>query len=109
MTDHPVKIVSLKLATGDYTRYSYGPYVESEESWITQALRDRMPPKLLDGEYDIESNFSTLIAYCTRLFEVSKIHSIVFKFGDLQEGNLLVRADGNVVLLGVLVVLPCHE
>ncbi|KAJ9489951.1 hypothetical protein VN97_g3338 [Penicillium thymicola] len=44
---------------GDYTSYSYGPY-PSEESFnegIVQALRDRMRPKVLERENNIESHF----------------------------------------------------
>ncbi|CRL24950.1 Protein kinase-like domain [Penicillium camemberti] len=65
---------------GDYTSYSYGPS-ESEESFnegIVQALRDQMRPKTVRG---------------------LKNHKIVFTHGDLHPGNIIVRADGTVVLL----------
>ncbi|KAJ5622458.1 kinase-like domain-containing protein [Penicillium herquei] len=86
---------------GDYNQYSYGPY-PSEESFnegIIQALRDRIRPQVLEREGDIESGFfnSEYILYQT--VRGLKNHKIVFTHGDLHPGNILVRADGTVVLL----------
>lgn len=86
---------------GDYTSYSYGPY-SSEESFnegIVQALRDRMRPKVLEREDDIESNFFNSEYMLYQTVRGLKNHKIVFTHGDLHPGNIIVRADGTVVLL----------
>lgn len=86
---------------GDYTCYSYGPYA-SEESFnegIIQALRDRMRPKVLERENDIESNFFNSEYMLYQTVRGLKNHKIVFTHGDLHPGNIIVRADGTVVLL----------
>lgn len=86
---------------GDYTSYSYGPY-ESEESFnegIVQALRDRMRPKVLEREDDIESNFFNSEYMLYQTVRGLKNHKIVFTHGDLHPGNIIVRAGGTVVLL----------
>ncbi|OQD66787.1 hypothetical protein PENPOL_c004G05664 [Penicillium polonicum] len=86
---------------GDYTSYSYGPY-PSEESFnegIVQALRDRMRPKVLERENDIESNFFNSEYMLYQTVRGLKNHKIVFTHGDLHPGNIIVRADGTVVLL----------
>ncbi|KAJ5361097.1 kinase-like domain-containing protein [Penicillium brevicompactum] len=66
---------------GDYTKYSYGPYPNeaSFNEGLVQALQDRLPK---------EFTVRTL-----------KNHKIVFTHGDLHTGNIIVRADGTVVLL----------
>ncbi|KAB8263662.1 hypothetical protein BDV32DRAFT_135880 [Aspergillus pseudonomiae] len=76
---------------GDYSKYSYGPY-ESEQSFnegMVQALRDRLPPELLENENDPESIFwtSEYILYQT----VRGLRG--------HKNNMLVRSDGTVVLL----------
>ncbi|QKX56170.1 uncharacterized protein TRUGW13939_03270 [Talaromyces rugulosus] len=88
---------------GDYTRYSYGPY-ESEESFdegIIQALRDRFPPKVFDEhrEDDMESTFFNGEYMLYQTVRELKNHKIVFTHADLHPGNIIVRADGTVVLL----------
>ncbi|KAJ5455239.1 kinase-like domain-containing protein [Penicillium sp. IBT 31633x] len=86
---------------GDYTRYSYGPY-QSEESFdegIIQALRDRLPPKVLKREDDIESNFFNSEYMLYQTVRGLKNHKIVFTHGDLHPGNIIVRSDGTAVLL----------
>ncbi|KAJ5945055.1 kinase-like domain-containing protein [Penicillium verrucosum] len=86
---------------GDYTSYSYGPY-PSEESFnegIVQALRDRMRPKVLERENDIESHFFNGEYMLYQTVRGLKNHKIVFTHGDLHPGNIIVRADGTVVLL----------
>lgn len=86
---------------GDYTSYSYGPY-PSEESFnegIVQALRDRMRPKVLERENDIESHFLNGEYMLYQTVRGLKNHKIVFTHGDLHPGNIIVRADGTVVLL----------
>ncbi|KAE8342997.1 hypothetical protein BDV24DRAFT_161815 [Aspergillus arachidicola] len=86
---------------GDHTKYSYGPY-ESEESFnegMVQALRDRLPEKLLESENDPESNFWASEYILHQTVRGLKGHKIVFTHGDLHEGNMLVRSDGTVVLL----------
>ncbi|KAB8224489.1 kinase-like domain-containing protein [Aspergillus novoparasiticus] len=79
---------------GDHTKYSYGPY-ESE----VQALRDRLPGKLLQSENDPESNFWASEYILHQTVRGLKGHKIVFTHGDLHECNMLVRSDGTVVLL----------
>ncbi|KAI2678101.1 hypothetical protein CBS147355_5102 [Penicillium roqueforti] len=86
---------------GDYTSYSHGPY-PSEESFdegMIQALRDRMPFKVLQGEHDVESSFFNSEYMLYQTVRGIKNHKIVFTHGDLHAGNILVRADGTVVLL----------
>jgi Phosphotransferase enzyme family len=86
---------------GDYTSYCYGPYA-SEESFdegIIQALRDRLPPKVLERENDIESNFFNSEYMLYQTVRGLKNHKIVFTHADLHPGNILVRTDGTVVLL----------
>ena len=86
---------------GDYTKYSYGPY-ESEESFnegIVQALRDRLPAELLKREGDPDSVFFTSEFLLYQTVRGLKGHEIVFTHGDLHHGNIIVRADGTVVLL----------
>ncbi|PLB41523.1 protein kinase-like protein [Aspergillus candidus] len=86
---------------GDYTKYSYGPY-SSEESFnegIVQALRDRLPPKVLKQENDVESHFFNREYTLYQTVRGLKNHKIVFTHGDLHSGNIVVRADGTVVLL----------
>ncbi|RAO68218.1 uncharacterized protein BHQ10_004230 [Talaromyces amestolkiae] len=86
---------------GDYTRYSYGPY-PSEESFnegIIQALRDRLAPKVLEREDDFESNFFNSEYMLYQTVRGLQNHKIVFTHGDLHPGNIIVRADGTVVLL----------
>lgn len=86
---------------GDYTKYSYGPY-ESEESFnegIIQALRDRLPAELLKREGDPDSVFFTSEFLLYQTVRGLKGHEIVFTHGDLHHGNIIVRADGTVVLL----------
>ncbi|KAE8415340.1 kinase-like domain-containing protein [Aspergillus pseudocaelatus] len=86
---------------GDHTMYSYGPY-ESEESFnegMVQALRDRLPEKLLESENDPESNFWASEYILHQTVRGLKGHKIVFTHGDLHEGNMLVQSDGTVVLL----------
>ncbi|KAE8352201.1 kinase-like domain-containing protein [Aspergillus coremiiformis] len=86
---------------GDYTKYSYGPY-ESEETFnegMVQALRDRLPSKLLESENDPESMFWTREYILYQTVRALKGHTIVFTHGDLHGGNTLVRSDGTVVLL----------
>jgi hypothetical protein len=85
----------------DYTKYSYGPY-PSEESFnegIVQALRDRLPPKSLEREHDMESEFFNTDYMLHQTVRGLKNHKIVFTHGDLHAGNILVRTDGTVVLL----------
>ncbi|KAG2418927.1 hypothetical protein HFD88_002030 [Aspergillus terreus] len=86
---------------GDYTKYSYGPY-ESEESFnegIVQALRDRLPTELLEHEGDPDSVFFTSEFLLYQTVRGLKGHEIVFTHGDLHDRNIIVRADGTVVLL----------
>ncbi|KAJ5385469.1 kinase-like domain-containing protein [Penicillium concentricum] len=86
---------------GDYTKYSYGPYL-SEESFdegIIQALRDRLPPKVLEREHDIESNFFNNEYVLYQTVRGLKNHKILFTHADLHPGNIIVRTDGTVVLL----------
>lgn len=86
---------------GDYTQYSYGPY-PSEESFnegIIQALRDRLAPKVLEREDDMESHFFNSEYALYQTVRGLKNHKIVFTHGDLHPGNIIVRADGTVVLL----------
>ncbi|KAJ5789196.1 uncharacterized protein N7518_006207 [Penicillium psychrosexuale] len=86
---------------GDYTSYSYGPY-PSEESFdegMIQALRDRLPSKVLEGEHDIESDFFNSEYMLYQTVRGLKNHKILFTHGDLHAGNILVRTDGTVVLL----------
>lgn len=86
---------------GDYTRYSYGPY-PSEESFnegIIQALRDRLAPKVLERKDDFESTFFNSEYTLYQTVRGLQNHKIVFTHGDLHPGNILVRADGTVVLL----------
>lgn len=86
---------------GDYTQYFYGPY-PSEESFnegIIQALRDRLRPKMLELEDDIESNFFNGEYALHQTVRGLKNHRIVFTHRDLHPGNIIVRADGTLVLL----------
>ncbi|GAB1205223.1 hypothetical protein APSETT445_003895 [Aspergillus pseudonomiae] len=86
---------------GDYSKYSYGPF-ESEQSFnegMVQALRDRLPPELLENENDPESIFWTSEYILHQTVQGLKGHKIVFTHGDLHEGNMLVPSDGTVVLL----------
>lgn len=86
---------------GDYSRYRYGPY-QSEESFnegIIQALRDRLPPEVLNHEHDIESNFWNGEYMLYQTVRGLKNHRIVFTHADLHPGNIIVRTDGTVVLL----------
>ncbi|KGO76608.1 Aminoglycoside phosphotransferase [Penicillium italicum] len=86
---------------GDYTSYSYGPY-KSEEKFnegIVQALRDRLPSTVREREHDIDSNFFNSEYMLYQTVRGLKNHKIVFTHGDLHPGNILVRADGTVVLL----------
>ncbi|KAL5363868.1 hypothetical protein BJX96DRAFT_187327 [Aspergillus floccosus] len=85
---------------GDYTKYSFGPY-ESEESFnegIVQALQDRLPAELLEREGDPDSVFFTCEFLLYQTVRGLKGHEIVFTHGD-HDGNIIVRADGTVVLL----------
>lgn len=86
---------------GDYTKYSYGPY-ESEESFnegIVQALRDRLLPKVLARENDLESVFFNGEYMLYQTVRGLKDHKIVFTHGDLHPGNMIVRTDGTIVLV----------
>ncbi|KAE8327868.1 kinase-like domain-containing protein [Aspergillus sergii] len=86
---------------GDHTKYSYEPY-ESEGSFhegMVQALRDRLPARLLESENDPESNFWASEYILHQTVRGLKGHKIVFTHGDLHEGNMLVRSDGTIVLL----------
>ncbi|KAJ5162706.1 kinase-like domain-containing protein [Penicillium coprophilum] len=86
---------------GDYTKYSYGPY-QSEESFdegIIQALRDRLPPDVLEPEHDIESTFFNTEYVLYQTVRGLKNHKILFTHADLHPGNIIVRSDGTVVLL----------
>ena len=86
---------------GDYTRYSYGPY-PSEESFnegIVQALRDRLPPKVLAHEHDTASSFFNNEYILHQTVRGLRGHKIVFTHGDLHPGNMIVREDGTLVLL----------
>ncbi|KAB8274737.1 kinase-like domain-containing protein [Aspergillus minisclerotigenes] len=86
---------------GDHTKYIYGLY-ESEESFnegMVQALRDRLPAKLLESENDPESNFWASEYILHQTVRGLKGHKIVFTHADLHEYNMLVRSDGTVVLL----------
>ncbi|KAF4761913.1 hypothetical protein N7455_003187 [Penicillium solitum] len=90
-----------EAGNGDYTSYSHGPYA-SEESFnegIIQALRDRIRPKVLERENDIESNFFNSEYMLYQTVRGLENHKIVFTHGDLHPGNIIVRADGTVVLL----------
>ncbi|KAJ5961226.1 kinase-like domain-containing protein [Penicillium vulpinum] len=101
LDESPCRDGIFEAGYGDYTKYSYGPY-PSEESFdegIIQALRDRMPPKVLEGEHDMESNFFNTDYILYQTVRGLKNHKIVFTHGDLHPGNILVRADGSVVLL----------
>ncbi|KAL2867754.1 uncharacterized protein BJX67DRAFT_371757 [Aspergillus lucknowensis] len=80
---------------GDYTQYSYGPY-PSEESFneeSVQALRDRLPKQVLQGENDKESVFLTAEYFLYQTVRGLKNHRIVLTHGDMHPGNLVVRAD----------------
>ena len=59
---------------GDWTRYTYGPYAceENFNEGIIQALRDRMPAKVLKRKHDIESRFFNASTSYTRPFESSR-------------------------------------
>ncbi|KAJ5285189.1 hypothetical protein N7524_000495 [Penicillium chrysogenum] len=84
---------------GDYTSYSYGPY-PSEESFdegIVQALRDRLPLEMREGEHGIESNFFNGEYMLHQTVRGLKNHKILFTHGDLHPGNIIVRTDGTVV------------
>lgn len=86
---------------GDYTKYSYGPY-PSEESFnegIVQALRDRLPAETIKRENDLESTFFNGEHELYQTVRSLKNHEIVFTHADLHPGNIIVRADGTVVLL----------
>lgn len=86
---------------GDYTKYSYGPY-PSEESFdegIIQALRDRLPEKVREREHDLESNFFNNEYMLHQTVRGLKNHKILFTHADLHPGNIIVRADGTLVLL----------
>lgn len=86
---------------GDHTRYSYGPY-PSEEGFnegIVQALRDRLSPKVLAHEHDTASNFFSSEYILHQTVRGLKGHKIVFTHGDLHPGNMIIRADGALVLL----------
>lgn len=86
---------------GDYTKYSYGPY-PSEESFdegIIQALRDRLPEKVRECEHDLESNFFNNEYMLHQTVRGLKNHKILFTHADLHPGNIIVRADGTLVLL----------
>ncbi|KAJ5858877.1 hypothetical protein N7534_004154 [Penicillium rubens] len=86
---------------GDYTSYSYGPY-PSEESFdegIVQALRDRLPLEMREGEHGIESNFFNGEYMLHQTVRGLKNHKILFTHGDLHPGNIIVRIDGTVVLV----------
>ncbi|OJJ46503.1 hypothetical protein ASPZODRAFT_152010 [Penicilliopsis zonata CBS 506.65] len=86
---------------GDYTRYSYGPY-PSEEGFnegIIQALRDRLPPALLEREHDAESLFFNAEYTLYQTVRGLQNHKIVFTHADMHPGNIIVRPDGTLVLL----------
>ncbi|EED23531.1 conserved hypothetical protein [Talaromyces stipitatus ATCC 10500] len=77
---------------GDYTKYSYvrtHPRKASTRGSFT-ALRDQLTPKVLEGENDIESNFSQ-----------QRVHAVPNnpRSEKPQDRNILVRTDGTIVLL----------
>ncbi|KAJ0418496.1 kinase-like domain-containing protein [Aspergillus carlsbadensis] len=86
---------------GDYMKYSYGPYPpeESFNEGMVQALRDRLPQEVLRGENDKESVFFTAEYFLYQTVRSLKNHGIVLTHGDLHPGNMLVQADGTVVIL----------
>ncbi|KAJ1713919.1 hypothetical protein COH20_010355 [Aspergillus flavus] len=85
---------------GGHTKYSYGPYEsESFNEGMVQALRDRLPAKLLESENDPQSNFWASEYILQQIVRGSKGHKIVFTHSDLHEGNMPVRSDSTVVLL----------
>ncbi|RAH65217.1 aminoglycoside phosphotransferase family protein [Aspergillus aculeatinus CBS 121060] len=86
---------------GDYESYRYGPYASEPEfnEGVVQALRDRLPPESRDEVNRPDSAFSTREYIMYQTFRELHGHSIVFTHGDLHPGNLLVRADGVVVVL----------
>lgn len=87
---------------GNYRAYSYGPY-GSEQSFnegMVQALHDRLPPDLRSREgKDPESSFWASEHYLYQTVRALQGHEIVFTHGDLSPRNIIVRADGTVVLL----------
>lgn len=88
---------------GDYTKYSYGPYPNetSFNEGLVQALQDRLPKDFLEKEQekDVESLFFNSEYMLYQTVRDLKNHKIVFTHGDLHPGNIIVRADGTVVLL----------
>ncbi|OQE89817.1 hypothetical protein PENNAL_c0013G06240 [Penicillium nalgiovense] len=86
---------------GDHTSYTYGPYPSEEgfDEGIIQALRDRLPPKVLERGHDTESNFFNNEYMLYQTIRGLKDHKILFTHADLHPGNIVVQTDGNVVLL----------
>jgi len=86
---------------GDWTRYTYGPYAceENFNEGIIQSLRDRMPAKVLERKHDIESRFFNGEHILYQTVRELKGHKVVFTHADLHPGNIIVQADGTVVLL----------
>ncbi|PYI25867.1 kinase-like protein [Aspergillus indologenus CBS 114.80] len=86
---------------GDYESYRYGPYASEPEfnEGVVQALRDRLPPESRDEVERQDSAFFTREYIMYQTVRGLRGHSIVFTHGDLHPGNLLVRADGVVVVL----------
>ncbi|GMG45989.1 unnamed protein product [Aspergillus oryzae var. brunneus] len=56
--------------------------------------------KLLESENDLQSNFWASEYILQQIVRGLKGHKIVFTHGDLHEGNMPVRSDSTVVLLG---------
>ncbi|KAJ5180722.1 kinase-like domain-containing protein [Penicillium capsulatum] len=101
LSDSPCRDGIFEAGYGDHTKYKYGPYPSEEKfnEGIIQALRDRMPRKVLDHEHDIESNFFNQEYILYQMVRGLKNHRIVFTHADLHPGNMIVRSDGTVFLL----------
>ncbi|OJK04279.1 hypothetical protein ASPACDRAFT_1877681 [Aspergillus aculeatus ATCC 16872] len=86
---------------GQYESYRYGPYASEPEfnEGVVQALRDRLPPESRVEVNRPDSAFFTREYIMYQTVRGLRGHSIVFTHGDLHPGNLLVRADGVVVVL----------
>ncbi len=77
----------------------YGPYADeaSFNDGIAMALANRVPPARCDPDPEsVGFNNGWMEQRLARSF---KGHDIVFTHADLHSGNILVRADGTVVLL----------